>query len=825
MALRTNLMQPLGWTIHRDLPDEVRYVPVLRMPEVVKYGLITHTKALKGENRTPPVTSLYNMLTTFAPEILAFAPIGELLYGGEIDPHWMYVYPDTQSTFKPERLTTLIRSWLKATLGDVAGERQADQWFAAPNWQWDTIDLNCASFEMRKRLLPALIARTLTKQHFQLPMMQREDHTSFDVLLAPLMEMQQYAQLITHPQERKGDRYAFVLKLWLGLLPENQEILMQRVVLRRYMTRPMIDGKRIDLPFRRGNSIYWRRSSGYLSTAPHTDVYTRLTLKRNYGGIDNVQWVGKQSQVLNALHLGEALPEIEALLCDPHAYQPDLLIVKSTQHRGEHEVEPGVWSNDHRGVFRAVTPLITAFATPLITLQRVEPTVKRYRTSSQRPIEQATADVRYKALQLLPHPLRIELYADNPDLIKAAILHEVGILNPSTDELRREPLRVLHEGRLLLEIEQSKVALSDPLVAKSWRERESAIKAKRRTIKNSLKVASSPTGAIIRLDRYRKDKTHDPYEAIRYGLCDTGRVSQFISTGGEKSYALRLRNGVRDLLRTMGFRLNPVYRKMKNSALPDQLDIFGLWIIQLNARRTGEKTVMLPLVIHALSSGATHIYLPGKSGVPVKYDSLYDGIMAASTSEREYENDQPQGVVRFFRESLKIAYNGRDALLLFWGQNVRRVFITDDVLTALFPDGAGRMRVARLFHSQDDDAPMCVPPTPFSKYSGVYQFTDDPFLMVSLHDVGARKVIRDAYKFIALQNPAVNPATLMIRMINLQAEDDPSEWGWVVHQLRSESSHTNIATRLPQPLHDATAIHKYLWRHAADDQDKEADEA
>ncbi|MEM6281987.1 MAG: RNaseH domain-containing protein, partial [Chloroflexota bacterium] len=89
-------------------------------------------------------------------------------------------------------------------------------------------------------------------------------------------------------------------------------------------------------------------------------------------------------------------------------------------------------------------------------------------------------------------------------------------------------------------------------------------------------------------------------------------------------------------------------------------------------------------------------------------------------------------------------------------------------------------------------------------------------------NVGDRPVHSKKQKLAYPANASVNPSTMLIHLCNMQPHDNPAEFAGVVHRLRQASEHTDIATLLPQPLHDVEAVRKYIPRYRdenADDYD------
>ena len=267
-------------------------------------------------------------------------------------------------------------------------------------------------------------------------------------------------------------------------------------------------------------------------------------------------------------------------------------------------------------------------------------------SSSQRRLIEVQPEIRRGALRHLPtpHPVRIELYTDNVAEVKQAIAEEIGV-TLADQQLRDETIYICADHQpgssCVLEIvrgtESRLVALLPESAGTSIKASAEATQARRREISRMFAFADRPTGALVTLPRYDLQgtsmKRRDPKEAIRLGLAETGRVSQFMAPdqsieGEEGNYAHRLKSAVRDLLYTLGYRLNPFYENMKGRPdLPDQLDILSFAVIQLNARNNAEKKVYLPLALLAPSgSHALQVFLPRDTGDACCYTNLYEGF-------------------------------------------------------------------------------------------------------------------------------------------------------------------------------------------------------
>jgi hypothetical protein len=417
-------------------------------------------------------------------------------------------------------------------------------------------------------------------------------------------------------------------------------------------------------------------------------------------------------------------------------------------------------------------------------------------------------------------------------------LTHVGALEANQERLAENPLRVMDGERLLIEIRQgNNPALTDLLpetALQNTNARQLATLERRANIAQHQDATQQHVGTLIKLPDYRKlpsqYQRRDPKAAIRGGMIDANRVSQFLTPQHEDDrdgYELRLKMAVADLLRALGYRFNPFYASPIDGSMPAELDLIALWVIQLNARDRSEQTVVLPLVVD-VPSGHHHlrVFIPRDTGSAELFPTLREAICGAVKFNSDFRTAAESA--NFFRDALSKRDGKRPTLLMLPDQNLRRVYPelnsyvkTSHVSLYSALENMPQTRVARLRFSRQDEAPFCAPGTAKGKYQGLYQHPNYPNTFYSLHNVGERHQSFGFHKLDRLNKPAVNPSTVQIHMNNLRPGDVPAEWAGLVHRLRLESSHTDTPTIYPQPLHDAQDImKKYLSRLVEEENDE-----
>jgi hypothetical protein len=820
-------LQPFAWQIDPAATDSFGQVAVLCMPRAIRDRLV----GLRlPEKKIAPVTSLYNAIAAFAPEVVAFAPFEALKASDRDELHWIYLYPDQQLDIK--RLENLIKTWLIAWLGDEAGQTEVNRWFpqGSENWSYDSIRLSNSTYSLRRRILPALMTRAVLDDGFQLTLTTGKAERTIPFRLVPLMDMQGKAQLISEPESYRDRRFSFVLKLWLERTPPNDsEVLMGRLGVRRWINTPQVHRDHLSIKGNAAISVYWQRTTGYLSRSAPRQVFTRLALRRMG---DQVVWVGQQAALLRILQWGEELPEAEALIRDPAQRAHDLHITFSAQQSRFHVVGAGVWSHDHLRTFQALDTCLQGHHMRAFPVVKRIKLVQRNRKVIQLPAATTSQTERFAALCAMPQPIHIEIYANAArDRLRTIILEETGAIDSHADRLADNPLCVMHDGRLLLEITDGAQRLSDPLdQAATYKHIGSMEKKRRREIANMFNHAVDPTGAIIQLEHYQKKREQsmqlrDPKDAIRMGLLDMRRLSKFFTpdeADAEKSeagkeYEMRLRNTVRALLAVLGYRPNSLSRLIANISLPANLELIAPWIIQLNARDSTEETLTLLVLFHiSIAENQFDVLLPGKTGTPQRFPGLYNAICQIGMQQDAYHIRQLGRVLQFFRDALMDCAHDQNALLILWEENIRRVLPAfsessgEQWQRALLAESWSGLRAVRLRQSSYGDAPLCIPLERKAKYAGLFQSAFSDRLFYSLHNVGNQHVTKGAQKLDSLNKAAVNPSTMSIWFSQMQPADNLEHWAHFVHALRQESAHTDTPTILPYPLHQVRMIEKYL---------------
>lgn len=814
-------LQPLAWEIEA-IPEALSKVYVLRLPEHWRRGV----RDLPEQEHLPPIISLYMALNAVAPEILCFFPHAFASDPSYRPPYWLA----SETLLPTERFLLAIQAWLLGIYGSQRGGAVLRS-FQASDLTWEELDLRSAPPGAVENVLPGLVVRWLAKQQYELQLSNQDKHVfHWPIRVSPAHGTD--AEMVTWPPQEVTDHssaylYSYYLRLRLASPPGSAEwSLLCQPGIRRWVSRPLThtngNGRTyVNLAWGRRKAVYVACPNvRWLSQVP--DEFSLLRLDLLYRS--NVNWAGNLPIALESL-VDLNLPDPLNLLSHPEEFAPRLLILHDSLTQPRHAVGLGIEAADRWEVFNQLSDALPdefhrmSFWSRLKSPQRLE---RSYAAESTR--HAIAPAVRRAALAKLP-PTRLELHCSDPDRWEQWIRAELGLTRTS----RSETLQIVRR-----QLPPDIVELLPPDATESGEAHVAAERLRARRIQQSLaREDKVQTGVLLEMANFQELYAHnqrearrDPKQAVRWGLARTGRVTQFIRPESQSAddYELRVRHGLWDLLRQLDFHFNPPYTGFRRTSLPTALDLVGLRQIRLNALRRGERAVTLPLVAYMPADQVVlRVCLPGEGGP--HWQPYHTALLEAVDFGGGYQH--PGQVRDFFVRALENLPWANPTLLLLDGQNLRCALpeLKDKELNldafgleGIPPQGKDLVRVARLRYSADGGVPLVCPTHSFGRYSGIYNHARFPQVFYSIQErpLSAKRA-NGLRQIDAWRRHSWNPSTVEVVMAQLQPNDVPAEWAWVVHRLRQEATQSEAATLLPEPLHSMAKFDEYVMRVTDDD--------
>jgi RNaseH domain of pPIWI_RE/pPIWI_RE module N-terminal domain/MID domain of pPIWI_RE len=828
-------LQPLAWELTR-IPEEVPHVLALPLPDEVR----TRIQALSSNGKQPEIHKLYHSLRALDAGIIDFARGAFSADPRERPPFWMY-NSTRAPLLDPTRLVQAIAAW-GIVLYPGAGHRLARE-LVPTMFTWQRVHLGTAPTQLARRLLPSLYAHLLLETNTPL-LLTSQDGTPYRWRLRRAPSSDPYtAELVSWPPDLYREKYPFVyaLRFSIGTLPGTATLLLTcRPGVRRLVGWSLVTDKgHLDLRFGYEKRVFLaRHGESWLSHEKAEDYLIPLGITRYKKG---PEWVAHAPAIFEHLGVHEHFPDLETLVRHPLAF-PEVMISYDNSMSYKTRVLGGVESADYAEIFDQLSePLAYYGAGPLSPCPKTFPKLHSraetsYNATDQRE-QNVPASVRQRALNTMHLPVEIDIISDDTETWEQEILHEMGYTSED------------NHPDLIIRLNQVEYNLTAQLPEDATKDPDAflgAAHARIREIEQRIPQARGRNaGMLIEMHDYShefyrpgsRETRRDPKQATRIGLAKIGYKTQFIRPFGddEEDYTARIRSGVRDLLRQLGYRWNALYPGYQHTSLPPagSLDIIALWVIRTTRRkghRQTEESGRLPLVAYAPGNETqVYVYLPNGSGPRwVPYSDA--PLLMQEYEERTMENE---GMRLFFQSVLRDLKLERDGLLLLHEQNLRSVFpelldenITSVDLKSVFALGRSPVRIARLRYSGDGTVPKTYPAYNVGGSATGIFFTQIPDLFYSTQTkpVTAQKAKKKDLRHrdpSAPGRPSWNPTTLEIYLRGLLPEDKSEEWAEIIHHLREESYNTDKATLLPEPMNSLKQLVEYIPRLADEEEEGE----
>ncbi|RSM56786.1 DUF3893 domain-containing protein [Actinoplanes sp. ATCC 53533] len=795
-----------------------------------------------GEVASIPIASLNEAITALVPDCVVTLPYAGR---GDADQDWLLAYRE----INPAAIFALVAAWVRAQKATPEQIKLTLSQLSAGDLVWSPVHLDLTAPDDRQRalrLLPMEIAATLSRPDAYCP------HNNLRFLRCPSADG---AELISWPPERVEDQTPFSVKVGITAqtLPTSEEVLIYLSFgVRRWMP---VRGK---LASDHGHSVYLAPTVPYLTGLENSRHFgtarirrTRVTTADGTTAFE-AHWDDAVAQVLREAGCLDRLPDPVQLVDKPMDYLQRhgdaAALVYSTGMLSSEKVSAGLSVADREPLMTWVADELSPHFQLTAPLPRQKCTVyKGLGGISDGPI---SADY---LREIVGPRLTVELLTDTERATQYALdrlATRLGVSVPSASDLNGAEVN-LDLGDLKVGIRHRSAPTIRADLERAGGSIRDAVQRRVDHVVDTLGPAPHPTISLVEIghpDDYQgRRRGDDPKFAIRHGLLQTGRLSQFVTPVADPKRPPRVREGkepsdanrerfaaaIDDLFRQLGIRPQLLPEPARGT-LTRRPALLGIWMIRQNKGQVWGVARQVPVAVLADPTGG-EIQI---SAPEVPWQPLHTGLLEVG---KRYLNANlkcgPEDVVRFIKDVIDQAVDAYpDTLLLTHAQNLRSVWNTLtngrmqlDVLGfgASEPRPIGKMRGlrhVRVRTAEGGETPEC--------YGVSAEETGQPrglwrFLLARVYGSTSGKpgthsgALKGISKLVPgehngkLQAPKAkaqvwNPQFIELTVAGLQDGDSPEHWAALAHDLRDAAPYVRGTTVLPWPLHLAEQIEEYL---------------
>lgn len=402
----------------------------------------------------------------------------------------------------------------------------------------------------------------------------------------------------------------------------------------------------------------------------------------------------------------------------------------------------------------------------------------------------------------------------------------------------------------------------DPTIANRDDQAQRALRQRLELIRAGVPRAEGPTITLVELDHQRGfARGTDPKAALRIGLAEQGRLSQFMQPRrrreGDDELGFRALKSWRDLFRQLGAQEAPPAFRLRGVTLPGgPIQYLGVWL--LNHRPTWDNPwgrIYTPVAVR-MASDTTEIlaWTPGLGGWQPYAQALLE-LARADGRGQGARPLEPREVAALLRDEVIEPWTrqpGVNTLLMVDAQNMRLPWpffgngrLQQDAL-AFLPGETPQpienwpgLRVLRIRRNADYETPEWYagefPDVGLAR--GVWALSGDRvFGSTADKPRTAARVSPKTSKMVPFttgraahdpepQHAAFNPQIVEMTVAACQLGDTPAVWAALGHALRTTLVHHDDAVIEPSPLHLCRGMRQYVLPRLADEDDgNEAEE-
>ena len=683
------------------------------------------------------------------------------------------------------------------------------------------------------RLLPMEIAARLSRPEAYCP------HGNLRFVRCPAPAG---AELMSWPPQMIEEGRPFSVKI--GITAQTAPTSDELLVYLSYGVRRWLPSSGF-LSSNHGHSVYLAPTVPYLSGLENSRHFGTARVRRSrFVGEDGEvawgpQWDDSLASVLKEAGCLNRLPDPQQLVAAPMDYlqrtgDAAALVYRNGMVKGRKEkVSAGLSVGDRVPVMRWVAGELAPQLRQVDDLPREKCTVYQGLAGIA---EGAFTPQRLR--DVVGPRLTVELFTDNDTTIRYA-LDRLGHRFGTPISLGESTVT---GGGLTVTVRKVATGALRADLTRTGRSTQAAVQERVDLIARQLRPATEPTVALVEIghpDEYDGSaRGDDPKFAIRHGLLETGRLSQFV-TSVSQPYAAgsgadweRCSASVDELFRQLGFRPDPLPAPATGT-LDRQPALLGLWMIRQNRGKTWGVQRQVPIAVLADPTGCNvQIRAP-----KVPWQPLHTGLIEVGKTyvnvDLKYGQDD---TVRFVKNVIdEVTATFSDTLLLTLAQNLRgawRTLANTQLQLDSLDFGGAKvplkelpgLRHVRVRTVEGGETPECygVNGDETGQPGGMWRYlVDRLYGSTTGKPVTQTSALKGVSKIVPgehLGEPTTprpqanvwNSQFVELFVAGLQHGDRPEHWAALAHDLRSAAPYVRDATTLPWPLHLAEQIEEYL---------------
>ena len=521
-------------------------------------------------------------------------------------------------------------------------------------------------------------------------------------------------------------------------------------------------------------------------------------------------WETHVDRILAGIMVRPELPGAPVLTEDPVGFlnrQRSAVGITVRVHDTAHRVGTGIPAKDRRDIYHCLCQLLERYG-----LTRAE-MLQRARTPAARKtslLRKNRSDVPgEKIVDSIRRPLRDRVRVEviyQTEATRKAVGEEVWrcLLNGQEDGI------VPSDGSLAMNGVDIQVVYKElgGLGAKLDETARSAEQQRVEQIVAEFDRREEPVGCLVELPGADYFGSGDPKHAIRRGLAETGRVSQFITPlyngdAPRPGGTISVRSAVADLLRQFGNLPDSPFDEQRSN-FPSDVQALGVWIHwQCN----------FPLLVHLPSRSqvdagmdSVRVMLPTGRRTGEWYSHPKALLTMISGQIPDIKRDQVKPVLQKMLGEVAASAVDDDVpmLLLCEAQNMRSVWpeLQNKNLAIGGPDrmpwnvGRFKPRVVRVNVSEEDVPDWFEPSLIWT--NGLFKAPGrETFLSLGSKPSNLKSIRWTESKRDRPFNRHASTRVSEIVLAQLDSTDENDAWAWAVHRLRDMAAHFNDAVRRP----------------------------